>query len=102
MVTRASSRTDPGTQRGIPTIERDRARRRRAATAAADPLVLLNPPSPMPSRSPRKSASQARLQRETAHDEIYEKIYVAILEHRLDRHRAWERFSLSVRCHFVK
>jgi DNA-binding GntR family transcriptional regulator len=40
-------------------------------------------PSPMPARSTRRGASQARLQRETAHDEIYEKIYVAILEHRL-------------------
>jgi DNA-binding GntR family transcriptional regulator len=40
-------------------------------------------PAAMPPRSARKSASAARLQRETAHDEIYEKIYVAILEHRL-------------------
>ncbi|HSC00080.1 MAG TPA: GntR family transcriptional regulator [Burkholderiaceae bacterium] len=31
----------------------------------------------------RKPALQARLQRENAHDEIYEKIFVAILEHRL-------------------
>jgi DNA-binding GntR family transcriptional regulator len=37
----------------------------------------------MPTRSARKGASQARLQRENAHDEIYEKIYAAILEHRL-------------------
>ena len=37
----------------------------------------------MPTRPARRGASQARLQRETAHDEIYEKIYVAILEHRL-------------------
>ena len=42
-----------------------------------------HPPPLMPARSPRRGASQARLQRETAHDEIYEKIYVAILEHRL-------------------
>ena len=83
MVTRASSRPDPETVRGVPTIERHRARRRRAVTAAADPLALLNPPSHMPSSSPRKSASQARLQRESAHDEIYERIYAAILEHRL-------------------
>lgn len=40
-------------------------------------------PAAMPPRSARKSATAARLQRETAHDEIYEKIYVAILEHRL-------------------
>ena len=38
---------------------------------------------PMPTRSARRGASQAKLQRENAHDEIYEKIYVAILEHRL-------------------
>jgi len=39
----------------------------------------------MPStRSPRRAtAIPARLQRENLHDEIYEKIYVAILEHRL-------------------
>lgn len=39
--------------------------------------------APMPNRPARRGASQARLQRENAHDEIYEKIYVAILEHRL-------------------
>ncbi len=39
----------------------------------------------MPSRSTRttKAAAQARLEREGANDEIYERIYVAILEHRL-------------------
>jgi DNA-binding GntR family transcriptional regulator len=37
----------------------------------------------MPTRTARRGASQARLQRENTHDEIYEKIYVAILEHRL-------------------
>ncbi|HUG22702.1 GntR family transcriptional regulator [Piscinibacter sp.] len=37
----------------------------------------------MPTRIARKSATPARLARENAHDEIYEKIYVAILEHRL-------------------
>ncbi len=31
----------------------------------------------------RKSVPQARLERENTHDEIYERIYVAILEHRL-------------------
>lgn len=42
------------------------------------------PPRPaMPTRSARKSAPPARLERENANDEIYEKIYVAILEHRL-------------------
>jgi DNA-binding GntR family transcriptional regulator len=46
-----------------------------------DPLALLNPD--MPTAPARKPALQARLQRENTHDEIYEKIYVAILEHRL-------------------
>ncbi|MGR4867537.1 GntR family transcriptional regulator [Variovorax sp. LARHSF232] len=36
-----------------------------------------------PTRPARRGATPARLQRENAHDEIYEKIYVAILEHRL-------------------
>lgn len=38
----------------------------------------------MPTRPARRpAASPARLQRENTHDEIYERIYVAILEHRL-------------------
>ncbi|MCW5635304.1 MAG: GntR family transcriptional regulator [Rubrivivax sp.] len=37
----------------------------------------------MPTRTARRGPSTARLQRENTHDEIYEKIYVAILEHRL-------------------
>lgn len=37
----------------------------------------------MPTKSARRSASKAHLERENAHDDIYEKIYVAILEHRL-------------------
>lgn len=48
---------------------------------ASDPLAKLNPD--MPTKSARKPASQARLERENTQDEIYEKIYVAILEHRL-------------------
>jgi DNA-binding GntR family transcriptional regulator len=49
----------------------------------ADTFASLRPP-PMATRSPRRAAATpARLQRENAHDEIYEKIYVAILEHRL-------------------
>lgn len=39
-------------------------------------------PTP-PIRPARRGAAQARLLRENVHDEIYEKIYVAILEHRL-------------------
>lgn len=37
----------------------------------------------MPTSRSRKSPVNARLERENVHDEIYEKIYVAILEHRL-------------------
>jgi len=49
--------------------------------AAPDALATLNP---MPTRTTTtKAATAARLQRENTHDEIYEKIYVAILEHRL-------------------
>lgn len=47
-----------------------------------DPLARLSLP-PMATRTARRAATPARLQRENAHDEIYEKIYVAILEHRL-------------------
>ena len=50
------------------------------ARTAAD--IQPDPPT-MPTRSARKGALQAKLQRENAHDEIYEKIYAAILEHRL-------------------
>jgi DNA-binding GntR family transcriptional regulator len=46
-----------------------------------DPLVDLNP-SAMP-RTARKSMPLARFERENANDEIYERIYGAILEHRL-------------------
>ncbi len=37
----------------------------------------------MPTSRARKSPVSVRLERENTHDEIYEKIYVAILEHRL-------------------
>lgn len=47
------------------------------------PAVASLPAEPMPTRRARPSASAARLQRENTHDEIYERIYVAILEHRL-------------------
>jgi DNA-binding GntR family transcriptional regulator len=46
-----------------------------------DALATLNPK--VPTRTARRGVSQARLQRENAHDEIYEKIFVAIVEHRL-------------------
>ena len=57
-------------------------RKRAKARLASDPLATLKP-HPMPTKSARKSTTQARLERENTHDEIYEKIYVAILEHRL-------------------
>jgi DNA-binding GntR family transcriptional regulator len=69
---------------------------------AREPLDLLNPPNPdMPTTRARKPALQARLQRENTHDEIYEKIFVAILEHRLHpgtklvEERLAEIFSVS-------
>jgi len=67
----------------LPTIsdgERTSGRRRHPLRTAAK--TQPDPPT-MPTRSARRGASQARLQRENAHDEIYEKIYTAILEHRL-------------------
>jgi len=70
----------------VPTIGADCPERSchhgvRLARAPRDPLDLLNPD--MPTARVRKPALQARLQRENTHDEIYEKIFVAILEHRL-------------------
>jgi DNA-binding GntR family transcriptional regulator len=66
----------------VPTIADARARAvvRGCLTACHDPN---HEHAPMPTRTARRGASQARLQRENAHDDIYEKIYVAILEHRL-------------------
>jgi len=53
-------------------------------TATRPPrLPALTLDDPMPSPRSRRSPVQARLDRENLHDEIYEKIYVAILEHRL-------------------
>lgn len=49
---------------------------------AGGTLSLLNTLT-MPTRRARKTVSPVRLQRENAHDEIYERIYAAILEHRL-------------------
>jgi DNA-binding GntR family transcriptional regulator len=53
----------------------------RAANDQRDPLFALNPPA-MP-RAARKPSPLARFERENANDDIYERIYVAILEHRL-------------------
>ena len=51
------------------------------APRATDTLATLDPAAP--TKPARKSVSQARLERENTHDEIYERIYVAILEHRV-------------------
>ena len=56
-------------------MSRERAPRAPATLATLDPA--------RPAKRPRKSVSQARLERENTHDEIYERIYNAILEHRL-------------------
>jgi len=81
-----------GDEAGVPTIApgcADRTDRpgstcQHGVRLAREPLDLLNPLNPdMPTTRARKPALQARLQRENTHDEIYEKIFVAILEHRL-------------------
>jgi DNA-binding GntR family transcriptional regulator len=68
---------------GLSTISIESSERacQRRVRLATDPLEQLSPD--MPTARARKPALQARLQRENTHDEIYEKIYVAILEHRL-------------------
>lgn len=69
----------------LPTMKasvRDACRHTVRPRALARPLDSLFD-DPMAARSPRKTASAARLQREKTHDDIYERIYVAILEHRL-------------------
>ena len=65
---------------GLPTIRANCPGRAcpHGVSLARDPLTPL-----MPTARSRKPALPARLQRENTHDEIYEKIYVAILEHRL-------------------
>ena len=86
---------------GLSTIadEPSERTRQRRVRLARDPLALLNPD--MPTARARKPALQARLQRENTHDEIYERIYVAILEHRLHpgtklvEERLAEIFSVS-------
>lgn len=66
----------------VPTIDRPAADPALRHPSAADPLALLVPPA-MPSPRARKSPVHARLERENVHDEIYEQIYAAIVEHRL-------------------
>jgi DNA-binding GntR family transcriptional regulator len=68
----------PHDETGTPGGGAVRALRRPEPT---DPLAALNP-SAMP-RAARKKPPLARLERENANDDIYERIYVAILEHRL-------------------
>jgi DNA-binding GntR family transcriptional regulator len=58
---------------------------RRAQGSAPAGRAASRPSSPpaMPTRSPSKTPSPARVERENANDEIYERICLAILEHRL-------------------
>jgi DNA-binding GntR family transcriptional regulator len=96
-----------GAEAGVPTISAhctDRPERHchHGVRLARDSLARLNPLNPdMPTARTRKPALQARLQRENTHDEIYEKIFVAILEHRLHpgtklvEERLAEIFSVS-------
>jgi DNA-binding GntR family transcriptional regulator len=65
----------------VPTMAPHAACRHTPLRRAPETLAPLRPD--MPTRSARKTPSLARLERENTHDEIYEKIYVAILEHRL-------------------
>lgn len=71
---------------GLPRIgppARQQTSRPPERAAASLPVRMEPDMSSRPTRGTRRPASQARLERENAHDEIYEKIYVAILEHRL-------------------
>lgn len=65
----------------VPTIRVHAPGARTRSGARADPLDTLNP-TPMATRTAARKTA-ARLERENTHDEIYEKITVAILEHRL-------------------
>jgi DNA-binding GntR family transcriptional regulator len=74
----------------MPTINRHAARHaphvgcrhEHPVRLAADPLAMLNPPA-MPNKRAPSFTSRASLERENTNDDIYEKICVAILEHRL-------------------
>jgi DNA-binding GntR family transcriptional regulator len=65
----------------VPTIRAEAPGARARSRARTDPLDTLNP-TPMATRTAARKTA-ARLERENAHDDIYEKITVAILEHRL-------------------
>lgn len=73
---------------------------RLARTQASKPTIKPGPIA-MSKRVARQVPSQARLERESTQDEIYEKIYAAILEHRLHpgtklvEERLTEIFSVS-------
>lgn len=54
-----------------------------ASDKARNPRPRSPQQQPAMARSARKVSSPSRLERENANDEIYERIYVAILEHRL-------------------
>jgi DNA-binding GntR family transcriptional regulator len=61
----------------------DRCRCEAPVRSAAEALATLNPPAMPTKKRARAPSRQAPLERETGNDDIYEKIYVAILEHRL-------------------
>lgn len=66
---------------GLPTIPRTSP----GPTARRMPPAPIDPPAPpaMPPSRARTTPVSARLERENVHDEIYERIYAAIVEHRL-------------------
>lgn len=71
---------------GVPTIGAPHhagCKHERPVQLATDPLATLNPPAMPTTKRARPATSLARLERENTNDDIYEKIYVAILEHRL-------------------
>lgn len=63
-------------------VEHEPPARTQRPAARADASLAALQPDDMP-RAARKTTSHARLERENANDEIYDRIYVAILEHRL-------------------
>ena len=90
----------PGVSRPVPKIGLPATAPASLHADAVDSLEHLNGPA-MPTSRARKSPVTARLERENAQDEIYEKIYAAIVEHRLHpgtklvEERLAEIFSVS-------
>jgi DNA-binding GntR family transcriptional regulator len=82
MARRSPPEEAPGSLPTIAAARPARGRRPKEKRGAEHPLQHLSTPTMSASRT-RKAPLTARLERENMHDEIYEKIYVAILEHRL-------------------